>query len=282
MGVTIVTDSTCDMSAEQAREHRIDVVPIWIVFGSERLRDGMDITRSNFYERLAASKGLPRTEAPEATVFEAAFTKAVESGNDVVAPVVSGGLSETYKNAAEAAAKFGSRVRVWDSKTFSGGLFLQAMVAGDMAKSGASAADIIATLEHGRCVQHGYLISPDLSYLGRSGRVSKAIVALSTMMKISPVLQVKNGAVESATQARSWEKAQEVLVDLAARHASDVAKTRFAVGHTNAPELAASIGSALKTKIEFPPKSFTVYEAGPTVAVNGGPGSVAVFFTAGM
>jgi DegV family protein with EDD domain len=270
------------MSAAQAREHGIDVVPIWIVFGSERLRDGVDITRSNFYERLTASTGLPRTEAPEASVFEAAFTKAVEGGNDVVVPVVSMGLSETYKNAAEAAAKFGSRVRVWDSKTISGGLFLQAMVAGDMAKAGASAADIIATLEHGRCVQHGYLISPDLSYLGRSGRVSKAIAALGTMMNVSPVLEVKNGAVESAAQAHSWAKAQELLVDMAARNASDVTKTRFAVGHTHAPELAESIGTALKTKIDFPPKSFTVYEGGPTVAVNGGPGSVAVFFSAGM
>lgn len=282
MGVTIVTDSTCDMNAAQAREHGIDVVPIWIIFGSERMRDGVDITRANFYARLAAAKDLPRTEAPEAAVFEAAFARAVESGNEVVAPVVSMGLSETFKNAAEAASKFGSKVRVWDSKTLSGGLFLQAMVAGDMAKAGAGAADIIATLEHGRGVQHGYLISPDLSYLGRSGRVNKAIVALGTMMKVSPVLQVKNGAVESAAQARSWEKAQELLIDMAARNATDVTKTRFAVGHTHAPELAESISAALKAKLGLPPKSFTIYEGGPTVAVNGGPGSAAAFFTAGM
>jgi len=282
MGVTVLTDSTSDMSAAQAREHGIDVVPIWIIFGSERLRDGVDITRSNFYERLASAKHLPRSEAPEADVFEAAFAKAVESGNEVVAPVVSMGLSETFKNAAEAASKFGSKVRVWDSKSLSGGLFLQAMVAGDMAKAGASAADIVATLEHVRCMQHGYLISPDLSYLGRSGRVSKAIVALGTMMKVSPVLEVRNGAVESAAQARSFEKAQELLVDMAALNAGDVAKTRFAVGHTHAPELAESISAALKTKLGLPPKSFTTYEGGPAIAVNGGPGSVAIFFTAGM
>ena len=186
MGVTIMTDSTCDMSSSQAREHGVEVVPIWIRFGSERLRDGIDITRTNFYERLATAKDLPRTEPPDTAAFEAAFAEAVDAGNEVVAPVVSMALSETFKNAAAAAAKFGSKVRVWDSKTVSGGLFLQAMVAGDMAKAGASAADIIVVLEHGRGVQHGYLISPDLTYLGRSGRVNKAIVALGTMMKVSP------------------------------------------------------------------------------------------------
>ncbi|HTA40563.1 MAG TPA: DegV family protein, partial [Candidatus Acidoferrales bacterium] len=122
----------------------------------------------------------------------------------------------------------------------------------------------------------------DLSYLGRSGRVNKAIVALGTMMKVSPVLQVKNGLVESAAQARSWEKAQELLIDMAARNATDVTKTRFAVGHTHAPELAESIGTTLKNKLGLPPKSFSVIEGGPTIAVNGGPGSAAVFFSAGM
>ena len=282
MGVTIMTDSTCDMSSSQAREHGVEVVPIWILFGSERLRDGIDVTRTNFYERLATAKDLPRTEPPDTAAFEAAFAKAVDAGNEVVALVVSMALSETFKNAAAAAAKFGSKVRVWDSKTVSGGLFLQAMVAGDMAKAGASAADIIVMLEHGRGVQHGYLISPDLTYLGRSGRVNKAIVALGTMMKVCPILEIRNGVVESAAQARSWEKAQEVLVDMAARNTPDVTKTRFVVGHTHAPELAESIATTLKSKLDFPPKSFNFIEGGPTIAVNGGPGSAAVFFTAGM
>jgi DegV family protein with EDD domain len=282
MAVTVMSDSVVDMSAAQARQFGIQVIPIWIVFGSERLRDGVDITRETFYSRLATTKDLPRTEPPEPAVFEAAFAKAVEAGNEVVIPVVSSGLSEIYKNATQAAAKFGSKVRVWDSKTLSGGLFLQAMVAGEMAKAGASADDIVAALERGRAVQHGYLISPDLTYLGRSGRINKAIVALGTMMKVSPVLQVKNGGVESAAQARSYEKAQDLLIDIAVRNATDVPKTRFVLGHTHAPELAERIATALKAKLGIPPRSFEIYEGGPTVAVNGGPGSLAAFFTAGM
>jgi fatty acid-binding protein DegV len=112
--------------------------------------------------------------------------------------------------------------------------------------------------------------------------VNKAIVALGTMMNVIPILEVKNGVVESAAQARSWEKAQELLVDMAARNTPDVTNTRFVVGHTHAPELAESVAVTLKHKLDFPPKSLNVVEGGPTIAVNGGPGSAAVFFTAGM
>jgi DegV family protein with EDD domain len=282
MGVTVITDSTADFSDQQAREHQITIVPMWIIFGEERLRDGIDITRANFYQRLATAKDLPRTEPPEPAVFEAAFARAVETGNEVVAPIISAGLSKTFEHASAAAAKFGSKVRVWDCKTLSGGLFLQALVAAEMAKGGANAGDIIAALERGRGMQHGLLISPDLTYLGRSGRINKAIVALGTMMKVSPVLQVKNGIVESAAQARSYEKAQELLVEMAVRPVTDAAKTRFAVGHTHAPEIATRIGDAIKAKLGLPTKSFVIYEGGPTIAVNGGPGSVAVFSTAGI
>jgi DegV family protein with EDD domain len=282
MGVLVITDSTSDVSLEQAREYQLEVVPIWVLFGEERLRDGIDITRANFYDRLAAAKVLPRTEPPEPAVFEAAFARAVESGHEVVAPLISSGVSKTFENAAAAAAKFGSKVRVWDSKTLTGGLFLQAMVAAEMAKAGASSADIMAALERGRGAQHGLLISPDLTYLGRSGRVNKAIVALGTMMKVSPVLQVKNGAVESAAQARSYEKAQELIVDMMARQIGDVTKTRFAIGHTQAPGPAAKLAEALKTKLNLPPKSLVIYEGGPTIAVNSGPGSLAIFSSAGM
>lgn len=109
---------------------------------------------------------------------------------------------------------------------------------------------------------------PDLTYLGRSGRLT--------------ILQVKEGAVETAGQTRTYEKAQELIVDIVTRNVADVTKTRFVVGHTHAPELADRISGALRTKLNFPPKSFTIYEVGPTVAVNAGPGAIAIFSIAGV
>jgi DegV family protein with EDD domain len=282
MGVAVVTDSAADMSAAQARECGVEVVPLWVIFGSERLRDGVDISRDAFYRRFAESKDLPRSEPLDAAGFEAVFRRHVEAGRDVVAPIVGSKLSKTYENAAAAAATFGDAVRVVDSNTLSGGQFLLAQVAGEMAKAGADAPSIADALERGKSTQHGYQIMPDLTQLGRSGRLNKAIVALGTVLKVNPILQVRDGVVETAGQTRTYEKAQELIVEIAARNIPDVTKTRIAVGHTKAPELAEKIAGALRAKLVYPARSFVIYEVGPTVAVNVGTGAIAVFYLTGV
>lgn len=282
MAVAVITDSAADMSAAHAREFGVEVVPLWVIFGNERLRDGIDITRDAFYRRFAETKELPRSEPLDTEGFEAVFRRHVDAGNECVVPIVSSKLSKTYEFAKAAAGKFGSKVRVVDTQTLSGGQLLLAQVAGEMARAGASAQTIVDALELGKSKQHGYQVMPDLTQLGRSGRLNKAIVALGTVLKVNPILQVRDGAVETAGQTRTYDKALELVVDIATRGIPDVTKTRFAVGHTHAPELAERIGTALRAKVPYPPRSFVIYEVGPTVAVNVGTGAIAIFSVDGV
>jgi DegV family protein with EDD domain len=282
MGVAIITDSAADISPAQAREYNVEVVPLWVIFGSERLRDGIDITRETFYQRLSTAKELPRSEPLDAAGFEAVFRKHVEAGDECVVPIVSSKLSKTYENAGAAAAKFGGKVRVVDTQTLSGGQFLLALAAGEMARAGASAGEIVEAIERARATQRGYQVMPDMTYLGRSGRLNRAIVALGTVLKVNPILQVKDGVVETAGQTRTYEKAKELIVDIATRHLGDVRQMRFAVGHVHAPELAEQIAATLREKLQIPPKTFVIYEVGPTVAVNVGPGAIAIFSVDGV
>ena len=97
-------------------------------------------------------------------------------------------------------------------------------------------------------------------------------------MKISPILRMTaEGKIDGEAQARSFEKAQELLVEIALRHIPRPPSTRIAIGHTNAAELGGRVWDALRNKLTAPPKAFTLYEAGPTIAVNGGPGAVAIY-----
>ncbi len=282
MGTVILTDSAADLSPSAARDAGIDVVPLWVVFGSERLRDGIDITRAAFYQRLAQVKDLPHSEPLDTAGFAAVFGRHVAAGDDVVAVIVSSKLSKTYENAVAAAAQFGDKVRVVDSQSLSGGEALQALAAAEMARAGASSGEIVAALERAKATQYGFQVMPTLEYLGRSGRLNKAIVALGTVLKVNPILQVKNGVVETAAQTRTYEKAKELIVDVAARNVHDVGATRIAVGHTHEPAVADEIVAALRAKLGVPPKSFITYEVGPTVAVNVGTGAVAIFLLAGI
>jgi DegV family protein with EDD domain len=282
MAIVIITDSAADLPPAQAREFGIEIVPLWVIFGSERLRDGVDITRTIFYERLATVKDLPRSEPLDEAGFTTVFAKHVEAGDECVVPIVSSKLSKTYENAKAAATPFGGKVRVVDSETLSGGQGLQAVAAAQMARAGASTADIVAALERAKATQFGYQVMPTLEYLGRSGRLNKAIVALGTVLKVNPILQVKNGIVETAGQTRTYEKAKELIVDIAARNTHDVTNTRICVGHTHDAALADEISTALRAKLGLPPKMFTTYEVGPTVAVNVGTGATAIFGLAGI
>ncbi len=282
MATAIITDSAADISAEQAREFGLEVAPLWIHIDGERLRDGVDITRASFYARMAAAKDLPSSEPLDAAGFTAIFAKHVDKGDECVVPIVSSKLSKTYENALAASSRFAGKVHVIDSGTLSGGLLLLAYVAGEMAKKGASAKDIVAALERGKTTQNGYQIMPTLEFLGRSGRLNKAIVALGTVLKVNPILQVRDGVVETAGQTRTFDKAKELIIDIATRHVSDAAATRFAIGHTHAPALAEEMAKALHDKLSLPPKTFIVHEVGPSVAVNVGPGAIAIFSVTGI
>ncbi|MDQ2679816.1 MAG: DegV family protein [Candidatus Eremiobacteraeota bacterium] len=278
MTVAIVTDSTTDFSPESIARNGWDVVPMFVCFGSERFRDGVELKRPDFYNRMRTAKELPVTEPPTAEMFEQAFAKQTAAGHEVVAPVMSSKLSQTYAAALEASKKFGGRVHVFDTKTLSCGVGLIAQSASLAAKAGADAATILAQLERQRETQRGFATIPDLSHIGRTGRLNKAQVALGTLMKVIPILRFdKSGTIEGEAQTRTFEKAQELLVDIAARHTPRPAATRICIAHTNDAALGRRILEAFRLKLPAAPKELTLYEAGPAVAANAGAGSVAIF-----
>ncbi|MBV8375128.1 MAG: DegV family protein [Candidatus Eremiobacteraeota bacterium] len=277
MAVVVITDSASDISVARAQEYGVEIVPSWIVFGDERLRDGVDITREAFSQRITTSWNVTHTEPVDIGDIEPVLRKHVEAGNECVVPVVSAKLSKTCENARMAASRFGNAVRVVDTQTLSGGQMLQTLLAAEWARSGATADEIVELLEFVKSTQRGYQIVPDLAQLRRSGRLKPSIVVLCSVLKISPVLQVKQGEIEVAEQTRSFERAQEVIIETAAQNAGDVNRTSFAVGHVGAPELADNIAAALRTRLMYPPRGFIIYEGGPTIAVNAGPGAIAVF-----
>jgi DegV family protein with EDD domain len=277
VGVVVITDSASDIAVAQAYEYGLEIVPSWIVFGSERMRDGVDMTREAFYERTATSWKAPHAEPVDAGDFETVFSKHVEAGNECVVPVVSAKLSKTFENACAAAARFGEKIRIVDTQTLSGGQFMQAVLAAEMAGAQASAGEIADVLEFVKTRQRGYQIVPELAQLRRSGWLKPGVAALCSVFKTHPVLLIKEGEIEIAEQTRSFEKAQDALVEAAAQNAGDVNRTTFAVGHVRASELADKVAAALRTRLAYPPLGFFIYESGPTITVNVGTGAIAVF-----
>lgn len=278
MGIAIVTDSTSDIEPARAAQIGVAVVPLFVVFAEKSYRDYLDLSRAEFYEKLAHEKVLPTTSQPASTMFEEAFAPHVAAGDEIICIVISQALSGTINAARAAAERFpNAKIHLVDSQSAAGGLGLQVLHAAELARAGKTADEILAALEQDRETQRLFAALPDLSHVVRTGRVGKARAVLGTLMKIVPVLTLKDGVVEAAAQVRTFSRAQETLIDMTASGLGDPAQARLMVMHTKAPDIAQRLADRLLEKLPSPPKSIELLEAGPVIATHAGAGAVGIF-----
>ncbi|HET9096368.1 MAG TPA: DegV family protein [Candidatus Baltobacteraceae bacterium] len=278
MPVSIVTDSTCDLTSAQAQAMGLEMVPIIVRLGDREYHDGVDLRLSDFYTKLDPNGELPVTVPPPPDDFAALFSKHVQAGNEVVCITVASKLSKTFEHAQQAAAQFGGKVHLVDSKTLSGGIGLIASGAARLAKTGMDAQTIVAAAKRWIGTQHGYAIYPDLKFLAKSGRINKAQLVLGTVMHLVPITRVgTDGTLEPETTVKSWDQAKQMLASIMSRRLERPTASRVAITHTHAPELGQTIAEELKKRLIGPLKEISVWEAGPTIAANAGPGAAAIF-----
>jgi DegV family protein with EDD domain len=287
VSIAIVTDSTSDISLERAARLGITVVPLFIVFGDKSYQDNVELSRAEFYHKLETEKVLPITSQPTAGMFETAFRPLAARGDEILCLVISSHLSGTV-NAARAASneivkEFPSaRILVYDSETVAGGLGMMALQAQAMASQGSSIDEIVAQLDRERATQRLYACFSDLSHLQRTGRIGKAQALIGSLMKIVPVLALKNGEVGAEATVRTFSRAQETMLDLVMKVVTEPAKARFLVTHTKAPALAEAAAEKLRARLGgVEPAALDIWEAGPVIATHGGEGAVGVFVAQG-
>lgn len=279
MPVAIVTDSTSDLEPSRALAAGVTVVPLFVVFGDTSYKDYVELSRPEFYRKLQTEAVLPTTSQPTAAMFEEAFAPHVAAGDEVLCICISGKLSGTVNAARAGAAHLeGANVEIYDSLTVAGGLAMMVLHARELAQAGATRAQIVDSLDAWRATERLYACLPDLSHLVRTGRIGKARAALGTLMKIVPVLSLKDGQVEAQAQVRTFARAQETMLDLILKAIPNPARARFLVMHTSAPHLAHEAAEKLRVRLSgAEPIQLDIWEAGPVIATHGGPGAVGVF-----
>lgn len=283
MAVAVVTDSTSDIEPARARELGVEVVPLFVIFGEKSYRDYVDLSRHDFYEMLASERVLPTTSQPTAQMFEDAFRPHVEAGDDVVCIVISAKLSGTINAARAASQRFPeANIRIVDSESVAGGLGMQVLRAHALAAAGLGMETVLTAIDREKRTQRLYACIPDLSHVVRTGRIGKARAAIGTLMKIVPVISLKDGEVVAQAQVRTMNRAQQTMLDLSLSHITDVSKARFLVMHTNAPQLAREMLECLRSRLAArapgaEPAMLETLEAGPVIATHGGPGAVGIF-----
>ncbi len=117
----VVLDSTSDFVDARERHENMRIVPLYVLFDGEPLRDQVDIGPGQFYERLAAASSLPTTSQPTPADFLACYQELVEAGYTRIWSLhLTSKLSGTHESAVTAAKELGGDVvRVVDTQTAS-------------------------------------------------------------------------------------------------------------------------------------------------------------------
>jgi DegV family protein with EDD domain len=273
MTVKIVTDSLGDLPDEIVKKLDISVIPICVLFGTESFRDGVDMTSEQFYARLVSSKTFPTTAVPALGAFIDMYENVAKKADEILMVAVSHKLSGTFDTATKAVemVKTKAKIRTIDSMSVLMGEGLLVIQAAEMAKAGASLDEIVKKVKDNILRTESRMAFDTLEYLKRNGRIGAGQAFLGSLLKINPVLCLRDGEVFPLSRERSRAKSIEALYNWALSYRKIEA---IAVEDATTPDEADKLADRLKEK--FPDIPFYRSKVGAVIGAHVGPSVITV------
>jgi DegV family protein with EDD domain len=273
----IVLDSTADLPDAADRFPNWRVVPLYVRFGDESLRDGVDIDSEEFYARLRESSVFPTTSQPTPGDFLACYRE-LRAYERIFSLHVSARVSGTFASAETAAAELGHGiVRAVDTETASASISMLALAIQRRLERGTSDEEIDALVER-YLQERGLLFTVDtLEFLQRGGRIGKAAAFAGTLLQVKPILSIRDGEVEPIKRVRGERKAFAELAAALETETRDEPAFRLGVAHAAVPERAAEL-EALVREQRSRAELELVVTLGAVIGSHAGPGALALFW----
>ena len=271
--VAVVTDSVADLPPQVAEEFGITVVPLVVRFGTDLYRDGLDLSPDDFYGRLKTSKALPATSVPPPAAFADAYDKLSEKTNEIVVICLTSKLSATYQVALQAIGllKKRCRIEVLDSQWAVMAQGFIAITAAKAARAGASLDEVVDVARHTMRRVDMCAAFDTLEYLERGGRIGKAQAFLGSLLKVNPIIGMKDGEVRPIARERSRVKAIDYLYNFATSFANvEGLAVEYATDSNEADRLVQRLHS------KYPQVSIYLSRTSPVIGTHTGPGLIVV------
>jgi DegV family protein with EDD domain len=277
--VAVIADSSADLPDALLDRQHIALVPLQVMFGERTYRDRVELKPEEFYRLMRESKTLPTTSQPTPGSFIQAFRDAKTSADEVVAVLLSGGLSGTLQSGAAAVKASGMEgIHLVDSRSASLGVGLLALRATELAESGWSGKAIVDELVRIRARSGCFLTVDRFDNLLRSGRVSKGKAWLAGMLDVKPILGLDDqGKIIPVDRVRGRDNVVPRVLSLLEKRLTPRPRSlRFGVVHAAAPEAAERVRTALVAA--YRPKDVIVNLATGVLGTHVGEGAWAVFW----
>ena len=277
MKIKIISDSTCDLSAQLLEANDITLAPLTVVKGDDQFKDGVTITPAEIFAHVAAGGDLCSTAAVSIGEYTDLFEQYSADYDGILHINIGSGFSACYQNACLAAEEF-PNVRCIDSQNLSTG---QGLVVLEACRLAQEMNDLDAMADALRAytekVEASFLVEK-LNYLVKGGRCSSAAALGANLLNLKPCIEVKDGKMSVGKKYRgSYAKCLGTYVKERLADREDLDNTTLFITYTEVTEESlAAIREAVHTHGNFA----NVYEttAGSTISCHCGPGTLGILF----
>ena len=273
--VVIVTGSGHGLPEKIIKEYGIVVFPFGIHIGNEGFRDGVDITADKMIKMIYDEKIVPKTSAPSIVDLVNILEPIKNEGKSAVFVLMSSKLSAaTYESLDNAKKKVGGDIEIIDTLQAAQGKELIVLEAAKLARAGKSKEEVVNHAKKVVTRTSTVLGIPDLKYLHLGGRIGRAKVLMGSMMKVIPIIAIRDmeGMVSPVGRARNIFQVNQKIVDaikedLKKFNANKVKS--IVIGHADNKEAAQSLKKIIEENINF--EEMLEMEFGCAAIVHPGP-----------
>ncbi|MDO4622993.1 MAG: DegV family protein [Eubacteriales bacterium] len=211
--VAVVTDSNCGLSPERAKELGVYMLPMAFLINGELVREGIDITQKEFFEKIADENTTVSTSQPSPAEVTDLWDEALKDHDELVYIPLSSGLSAACQTAKMLSEDYDGKVEVVNNQRISVTMRQSVEDALYLAKQGMTAAQIREKLEDEKFNSSIYIMVDTLKYLKKGGRITPAAALIGSVLRIKPVLQIQGEKLDALAKARTPKLGRKIMLD---------------------------------------------------------------------
>ncbi len=277
MSIRIVIDSTSDVTEDIINKYNLKMVPLTVNFENESYLDKVELSSSDFFEKLIKAEKLPTTSQVSPGAFVEAFSEILMEGDQVLGIFLASEFSGTYDSARIAKDMIGSdNIRIMDSKSVCLGTFALILEAIELVKQNKTIDEIVGELEEARDKIVAVAGLDTLKYLEKGGRLSKGQAVVGSLLNIKPILEIKDGKLSVIEKVRGKNKTIKWFDEWIEKNNYDLSDKPVLLFYAQNYDQLKALREAIEEKYKI--KNIIEQEIGAVIGTHAGPGVLGIGF----
>ncbi|KRF57351.1 fatty acid-binding protein DegV [Bacillus sp. Soil531] len=276
--IKVVTDSTIDLTLEEAEKYGIEMIPLCINIDNETYLDRVELTPADFIEKMKNSKELPKSSQPAIGSFVEVYERLVSEGYDVISIHMTGGMSGTVRAAESAAQMVEGNITVVDSMYITKALSFQVFEAVKMIEDGHTVEEIVSRLEEVRQNTNLFVVVDTLENLVKGGRIGRGKGLIGSLLNIKPIASLADGVYTPVAKVRSHSQIVKFLTKQFEEHTEGKSIKGVGLVHADGFGLASKLKESIVKARGY--TQLSIEDTTPIISTHTGIGAIGFMYFA--